>query len=113
MTIPVRSSKRPWLIFAAFSVLLCTTIALRGDDKKDDKEKEEGKRATTLYIWAGDQARKAPDFLAVVNFDENSKDYGEVIKTVPIPPPGNTGNEPHHCHLSADKRILACGGLLS
>jgi selenium-binding protein 1 len=23
------------------------------------------------------------------------------------------GNEPHHCHLSADKNILACGGLLS
>jgi selenium-binding protein 1 len=23
------------------------------------------------------------------------------------------GNEPHHCHLSADHNILACGGLLS
>ncbi len=23
------------------------------------------------------------------------------------------GNEPHHCHLSVDKNILACGGLLS
>ena len=23
------------------------------------------------------------------------------------------GNEPHHCHLSTDKNILACGGLLS
>jgi hypothetical protein len=32
---------------------------------------------------------------------------------VPIPPPGNVGNEPHHCHLSANKNILACGGLLS
>ena len=36
-----------------------------------------------------------------------------MIKTVPVPPPGNVGNEPHHCHLSADKNILACGGLLS
>ena len=69
--------------------------------------------ATTLYVWAGDQARLAPDFLAVINFDENSPDYGKVVKTVPIPPPGNVGNEPHHCHLSADKNILACGGLLS
>lgn len=67
----------------------------------------------TLYIWAGDQARIAPDFLAVINFDERSRDYGKVIGTVPIPPPGNVGNEPHHCHLSFDKRILACGGLLS
>src|SRR5499425_506585 len=66
-----------------------------------------------LYVWAGDQARVAPDFLAVINFDEDSPNYGRVIKTVPVPPPGNVGNEPHHCHLSADKNILACGGLLS
>ena len=31
----------------------------------------------------------------------------------PLPPPGNIGNEPHHCHTSADQTILACGGLLS
>jgi len=58
-------------------------------------------------------ARDNPDFLAVINFDEESDDYGEVINTVPLPPPGNTNNEPHHCHLSKDKNILACGGLLS
>lgn len=74
---------------------------------------DEARRARTLYIWAGDQARVAPDFLAVIDFDEDSASYGTVIKTVPVPPPGNTGNEPHHCHLSADKNVLACGGLLS
>jgi len=68
---------------------------------------------TVLYIWAGDQARVAPDFLAVVDFDEGSENYGHVIKTVPIPPPGNIGNEPHHCHLNKNKTILGCGGLLS
>ena len=67
----------------------------------------------TLYIWAGDQARQAPDFLAVIDFDENSRDYGKVLRTVPIPPPGNIGNEPHHCHLVNSEKILACGGLLS
>ncbi len=71
------------------------------------------KKARTLYVWAGDQARVAPDFLAVIDFDEDSDDYGKVLKTVPIPPPGNTGNEPHHCNLSADRNVLACGGLLS
>ena len=70
-------------------------------------------RDTVLYVWASDQAHKAPDFLAVVDFDEDSATYGKVIHTVPLPPPGNIGNEPHHCHLSADKKILACGGLLS
>jgi selenium-binding protein 1 len=71
------------------------------------------KEATTLYIWASDQARVAPDFLAVIDFDRRSPDYGKVLKTVPLPPPGNIGNEPHHCHTSVDQRILACGGLLS
>jgi hypothetical protein len=94
---------------AGFVCLGMVSVILAGDDEQKGK----GGPAKTLYIWAGDQARLAPDFLAVVNFDEGSKDYGKVIKTVPIPPPGNVGNEPHHCHLSADKRILACGGLLS
>jgi selenium-binding protein 1 len=78
----------------------------------NEREKVGGP-AKTLYIWAGDQARRAPDFLAVINFDEDSSEYGKVVRTVPIPPPGNVGNEPHHCHLSADKNTLACGGLLS
>ena len=72
-----------------------------------------GREATTLYIWASDVAGVAPDFLAVIDFDRRSPDYGKVLKTVPLPPPGNTGNEPHHCHTSDDQTILACGGLLS
>ena len=68
---------------------------------------------TTLYVWASDVARVAPDFLAVVDFDRRSPTYGRVLRTVPLPPPGNVGNEPHHCHTSADQTILACGGLLS
>jgi selenium-binding protein 1 len=76
--------------------------------------KGHGHRAPkTLYIWAGDQARVSPDFLAVIEFDENSPHYGKVIKTVPLPLAGGVGNEPHHCHLSHDAPILACGGLLS
>src|SRR5205823_4937102 len=66
-----------------------------------------------LYIWAQDQAHVAPDFLAVIDFDEQSSKYGAVINTVPIPPPGNIGNEPHHCHLNSTGTILGCGGLLS
>ena len=79
----------------------------------DDQDKDDDHREKTLYIWAGDQERVRPDFLAVIDFNEHSHNYGRVLRTVPLPPPGNVGNEPHHCHLSADKNILACGGLLS
>jgi len=70
-------------------------------------------KETVLYVWASDQAHVAPDFLAVIDFDQDSWTYGRIITTVPLPPPGNIGNEPHHCHLSADEKILGCGGLLS
>jgi 56kDa selenium binding protein (SBP56) len=66
-----------------------------------------------LYVWSGDQARKNADFLAVVNFDEASPNYGRVITTVPLLAPGNTWNEPHHVGLSRDGKVLAAGGLLS
>src|SRR5215813_7975364 len=102
---------------SAVVVLALVGPALMGiafaDKQQGGDHNDRNKSPETLYIWAGDQARRAPDFLAVIDFDEGSPDYGRVIKMVPIPPPGNVGNEPHHCHLSADKNILACGGLLS
>lgn len=74
-----------------------------------------GKRseAKYLFVCAGDQARKNPDFLAVVNFDEGSSNYGKVIAQAQLPEPGATGNEFHHIGLSADGKVAACGGLLS
>jgi selenium-binding protein 1 len=95
------------VVFAAAVLLMGTAPALaQGRDHRKGKEK-------TLYIWAGDQAHKASDFLAVIDFDEESADYGKVIKTVPLPPPGNIGNEAHHCHLNSTGKLLGCGGLLS
>ena len=85
-------------------VVALASMTMAHDERRDP---------TTLYVWAGDQARVAPDFLAVIDFDEDSPHYGRVIRTVPVPQPGGAGNEPHHCHLSADKNILACGGLLA
>jgi selenium-binding protein 1 len=94
------------------------TVAARRADVSldrdvDDPHAAHGKEATTLYVWASDAAHVAPDFLAVIDFDRKSPNYGQVLRTVPLPPPGNVGNEPHHCHTSADETILACGGLLS
>ena len=88
-----------------------------GGEMREDKDNEDGKRdggaEKYLFVWAGDQARANPDFLAVVNFDEDSADYGKVVRTLPLPAPGEAGNEPHHVGLSRDGRTLACGGLLS
>lgn len=107
--VPVRFALVMSLAMLALFFLL-SGVARADDDDDDDHH---GCAEKTLYIWAGDQARVRPDFLAVVDFNEHSRRYGRVIRTVPLPGPGNIGNEPHHCHLSEDKNILACGGLLS
>src|SRR6516162_1551092 len=103
---------KTFLVCAGSALLILTGAGgVSFADNHEDHTRSD--RAKTLYVWAGDQARVAPDFLAVINFDEDSHDYGKVVGTVPLPPPGNVGNEAHHCHLSADHNILACGGLLS
>jgi selenium-binding protein 1 len=103
---------KTFLVCAGSALLILTGAGgVSFADNHEDHTRSD--RAKTLYVWAGDQARVAPDFLAVIDFDEDSKTYGKVIRTVPVPPPGNVSNEAHHCHLSADKKILGCGGLLS
>ena len=39
----------------------------------------------TLLVWAGDKAHEARDFIAVVDFDSESRHYGQVIRVVPLP----------------------------
>src|SRR6476619_8481182 len=84
-----RGVGRIWTLAVLVPVLAGSQFARQDND---DTRKER-----TLYVWAGDQARVAPDFLAVIDFDEDSPRYGRVIGTVPIPGPGGSGNEPHHC----------------
>ncbi len=98
---------------AKFCLAGLLTIGAASVVPAEDEAGYHGGKEKVLYIWAQDQAHVAPDFLAVVNFDEESAGYGKVIKTVPLPPPGNIGNEPHHCHLNSSRTILGCGGLLS
>ena len=104
------NSKSRIAVWIAVWVTMALAPAWAEPRRQDDSRQ---KREKTLYVWAGDQARIAPDFLAVIDFDEDSLTYGKVLRTVPVPVPGNSNNESHHCHLSADKNILACGGLLS
>lgn len=66
-----------------------------------------------LYVWAGDVQRVQPDRLVVLDYDEHSPDYGKVVGSTEIPGSGGVDNEPHHCGVSANLKVVACGGLLS
>jgi selenium-binding protein 1 len=101
----------------AIGLLLGVTLAAAGRDRADhdrgDRDRPDHDREDTLLVWASDQAHIAPDFLAVIDFDRDSRHYGKVLHTVPLTGANAIGNEPHHVGLSRDGRTLALGGLLS
>ena len=99
--------------FGIASSALFFAASSRSLAQEEHHESKRRREVKYLFVCAGDQARKSPDFLAVVNFDEDSPSYGKVISTAPLPEPGATGNEFHHIGLSADGKVVACGGLLS
>lgn len=61
-----------------------------------------------LFVWAGDSAQKASDFLAVVDANPQSAKYGSVVASLPT---GASGTHPHHteAELSANGHLLANG----
>jgi hypothetical protein len=89
------------LVWGTFlvSTLVVTAPAFAADHDWDDRSNV--RQEKTLYVWASDQARVAPDFLTVINFDEDSDDYKVIERSrsrfLVIP------TMSHHCHLSAAK----------
>jgi hypothetical protein len=61
-----------------------------------------------LFVWAGDSAEKSSDFLAVIDANPASPQYGSVITSLPT---GVHGTHPHHteAELSANGHLLANG----
>jgi hypothetical protein len=105
---------RPTMRLLGVAVLLTMAGAASAQQEGGRPRAQQPRHAAGhLFICTGDQARQNPDFLAVVNFDETSADYGKVIARAALPEPGATGNEMHHIGVSADGRVVACGGLLS
>jgi hypothetical protein len=109
-------TKRLQAISIAFAMLvgpMSGSILRAESPKHPDSEGDADKQAKDdkyLYIWAGDELGILPDFLAAVEFNENSANYGEVIATANAP---TSGNEAHHCNISSDGNVILCGGLLS
>ena len=61
-----------------------------------------------LFMWAGDAAGKASDFLAVIDASPASARYGAVIASLPT---GAAGTHPHHTEheMPANGHLLANG----
>jgi hypothetical protein len=61
-----------------------------------------------LFVWAGDSAHKASDFLGVIDANPSSSDYGKVVASVPT---GTAGSHPHHteAEMPVNGHLLANG----
>lgn len=61
-----------------------------------------------LYVWAGDSAATASDFLAVIDANPASPHYGAIVASLPT---GTVGSHPHHteAEMPADNHLLANG----
>ncbi len=61
-----------------------------------------------LFVWAGDSAAKASDFLAVIDAAPSSRQYGSVVASLPT---GVPATHPHHteAELAANRHLLANG----
>jgi hypothetical protein len=98
-------------------LLLGVTLAAADRDHADhdrrDRDRPDRDRENTLLVWASDEAHISADFLAVIDFNRDSRTYGKILHTVPLTGASAMGNEPHHVGLSRDGRTLALGGLLS
>jgi hypothetical protein len=67
--------------------------------------------APYLFAWTGDLDRADPDFLAVIDTDPGSPDYGRVVTTLPV---GRSGTMPHHTeHRMPESRHLFANGFRS
>jgi hypothetical protein len=61
-----------------------------------------------LFVWAGDSANKASDFLAVIDAAPSSPQYGSVVASLPT---GTPATHPHHteAELPPNGHLLANG----
>lgn len=80
----------------------CVIVACAGGERRDAAAADAG--SDLLYIWAGDADEQDPDFLAVVNAQPDSAEYGRLVTTTPV---DGRGHVPHHTEYE-----LAPGGSL-
>jgi 56kDa selenium binding protein (SBP56) len=75
---------------AVSALAVCAVISL-AHAKKPSSASSNG--SPYLFVWAGDEARQASDFLSVIDANPSSPQYGRIVRTVPV---GITGSMPHH-----------------
>jgi selenium-binding protein 1 len=89
-------------LFALTLVVAAATRA-RGDVCNSPFLKYLQRPERIMYVWCLDAHGKNNDFMAIVDVDPGSRDYGRIVKTVDL---GSKNNETHHFGFTDDRRYI-------
>jgi hypothetical protein len=92
---------RPAAYVSCILLLICIVLAKDGWQARSVVAAD---HHSFLFVWAGDDAQKGSDFLAVIDADPSSQNYGRVVTSLAVPGPTGT---PHHTELE-----MPAGGFL-
>lgn len=94
---------RKWLLW---TLVLVVPALVSAGEKQTTNPASQG--SSYLFVWAGDAAHKATDFLAVVDAQPSSPDYGRIVATAPV---GESATMPHHTEYEfpSDNILFADG----
>jgi hypothetical protein len=92
--------KMSWLFASLCLALLCFAA--------DKKTAPPPHGSSYLFVWGGDEARKASDFLSVIDANPTSPTYGRIVATAQT---GVSGTMPHHTEYEypRDNQLFANG----
>ena len=76
--------------FFVSALAVCALISLANARKPSAATSQS---SPYLFVWAGDEARKSSDFLAVIDAQPSSPSYGRIVSTLPV---AISGSMPHH-----------------
>jgi selenium binding protein SBP56 len=81
------------LLLAALALFLIGFSAIDRIEAATDLDTKASDASPYLFVWAGDAAHQASDFLAVVDAQPSSPTYGSIVSSLPI---NSSGIMPHH-----------------
>lgn len=81
--------------FAAFLAAALLGLGLTGCS--EEKPAAKAAPESLLYVWLSDSDREGPDFLAIIDADAASPNYGKVMTTVPA---GEVRGDAHHTSVT-------------
>jgi hypothetical protein len=77
----------------SFSQATGKPATIAPDSRRPTSAAAQSATSPYLFVWAGDAARKGPDFLAVVDARPTESTYGQILTTLQV---GDRAQMPHH-----------------